>query len=149
MNQVEQISIRFANIEDVETLAELAAQLGYPSSVEETRKRFLSLDARKEEAAVIVAEENNQVIGWVQVHIYRLLMDAPEVEIGGIVVDERHRGRGVGAILIEAAEKWTRDCGYDSVYLRANAIRERAHKFYKELGYEIVKNQFALRKKIK
>lgn len=149
MNQVNAPTIRHAVIEDIEILTQLAAQLGYTSSTEEIRDRFLSLESRKEETVIFVAEINNQVVGWVHVHVYRLLIDAPEIEIGGIVVDKRFRGKGVGAQLIKAAEDWASEQGYSSVYLRSNVIRDDAFKFYKRLGYELVKSQHAFRKKIK
>jgi len=145
MNPVNATSIRFAKIEDVDSLARLVAQLGYPFTVEQTRERFTAILSRTDEESVIVTEVNNQVVGLVHVHIYRLLMDAPEVEIGGIVVDEEFRGQGIGEKLVQAAEKWADDHGYSSVYMHANTIRARAHKFYKQLGYEIVKNQYAFR----
>jgi len=49
---------------------------------------------------------------------------------------------------MQAAEAWTLEKGCTSVYLRSNVIRTRAHKFYKRIGYTIVKSQYAFRKNL-
>jgi GNAT superfamily N-acetyltransferase len=91
---------------------------------------------------------DGHVLGWVHVHLYSLLVDDPEAEIGGLVVDEKARGQRIGEKLMQAAEAWTLEKGCLSVYLRSNVIRSRAHEFYKRIGYTIVKSQYAFRKKL-
>lgn len=149
MKDLNSLTIRPAKTEDAEALASLATQLGYPSTTDQTLERFRVLQARPNEDTVIVAEMNGQVVGWVHAHTYRLLMDAPEVEIGGLVVDESIRGQGIGERLMEAAEVWAHKLNCSSIYVRSNTNRTRAHEFYKALGYEIVKSQYALRKMLK
>ena len=141
--------IRLARLEDVEALANLAGQLGYPSTVEQIRRRFEVLMEKSDENAVFVAEANGKILGWVHVHIYSLLVDDPETEIGGLVVDEAARGQRIGEELMQAAEAWTLEKGCSSVYLRSNVIRTRAHEFYKRIGYSVIKSQYAFRKKLK
>ncbi len=86
--------------------------------------------------------------GWVHAHVSHLVERDPEAQIGGLVVDEACRGGGTGRLLMERAEQWARDRGLKSVYLRSNIIRKDAHAFYKKLGYEIVKTQYAFRKRL-
>jgi len=149
MAKMNSTSIRPARPEDAEALANLATQLGYPSTVEQIRERLDMLQARPDEDAIIVAEIGGRVMGWVHAHTYKLLVEAPEVEIGGLVVDESMRGQGIGEELMQAAEAWALERGCASVYVRSNTIRTRAHEFYKRIGYEILKSQYALRKAIK
>jgi GNAT superfamily N-acetyltransferase len=89
------------------------------------------------------------VVGFVHVHLYLLLVDDREAEIGGLVVDASVRGRGLGARLMAAAEAWSLEKGCSSVYLRSNTLRTRAHAFYKNLGYSIIKSQYAFRKMLR
>ncbi len=86
--------------------------------------------------------------GWVHAHVSHLVENDPEAEIGGLVVDEAYRRTGAGGLLMERAEQWARDRGLKSVYLRSNIIRKDAQAFYKKLGYEIVKTQYAFRKRL-
>ena len=149
MSQNLAIIVRLARLEDAETLAKLADQLGYPSTVEQVRKRFEVLSEKSDENAIFVAEADGKILGWVHAHIYNLLVDDPETEIGGLVVDETARGQHIGEKLMQAAEAWTLEKGCSSVYLRSNVIRTRAHEFYKRLGYTIIKSQYAFRKVLK
>jgi GNAT superfamily N-acetyltransferase len=143
-----QVSMRLARIEDTEELADLAAQLGYPSTPEEILERFESIHADSDHA-IFIAEADGRVIGWVHVFFYTLLVSKREAEIGGVVVDENHRGAGVGRRLMEQAETWARQRSCPSVYLRSNVIRSEAHKFYERIGYTRIKSQHALRKMLK
>jgi len=149
MSQTLAITIRLAKLDDAEALAKLADQLGYPSTVEQVRRRFEALAEKSDENAVFIAEANGKILGWVHVHLYSLLVDDPETEIGGLVVDEAVRGQRIGELLMQATEAWTLEKGCSSVYLRSNVIRTRAHEFYKRIGYTIIKSQYAFRKVLK
>lgn len=55
---------------------------------------------------VFVAETaNGKVVGWVHVHLYPLLESDLMTEIGGLVVDEQCRGKGIGRELIQRTEE--------------------------------------------
>ena len=58
-----------------------------------------------------------------------------EVHIGDLIVDERHRGTGLGSRLVRAAEDAYRDKGYDVVTLTTFGFQ--APEFYKKLGYQV------------
>lgn len=87
-------------------------------------------------------------MGWVHVFLSRLLESDPEAEIGGLVVDQHHRGLGIGQRLVEEAERWARRQRCRSVRLRSNVIRTRAHAFYERLGFKVVKSQKVFRKSL-
>jgi GNAT superfamily N-acetyltransferase len=70
----------------------------------------------------------------------------PRAEVAGLVVDASCRSRGIGAMLMARTEEWAREHGCAAVTLRSNVIRERAHRFYERLGYQIVKTQKSFRK---
>jgi len=139
------ITIRRAKREDVAALAALCGELGYPAEltpVQERLERVLDDPCH----AVFVAQCPEGVVGWVHALQVIYLEEGPFTEIGGLVVASTHRGEGIGAQLMAAAESWSRSQGISLVRLRSNTIRERAHAFYKRLGYEITKSQFAFRK---
>jgi N-acetylglutamate synthase-like GNAT family acetyltransferase len=142
------VTIRPARLEDAKALASLAGQLGYPSTLEQARRRFEILADKSDENAVFVAEANGKILGWVHAHIYNLLVEDPQTEIGGLVVDETVRGQRIGEKLMQAAEAWALEKDCSSVYVRSNVIRIRAHEFYKRIGYIIIKSQYAFRKNL-
>ena len=136
------------SIADVSAVARLATQLGYPSTPAQIERRFRALE-NAPEAGVMVAEgPDGAVIGWIHVFATRQLESDPGAEIGGLVVDESARGRGIGSALMESAEAWARERGFEGVSVRSNVIRLEAHEFYKSRGYQILKSQFKLRKRL-
>lgn len=131
---------------DTEEVAALCSQLGYPATPAEIAHRFGLLDGRDDAATFVVENADESIAGWIQVAGRVLLEAAPYAEIGGLVVDERMRGQGIGRMLMDAAEAWALRCGYDEVRLRSNIAREDAHTFYERLGYEPVATSHLFRK---
>jgi GNAT superfamily N-acetyltransferase len=138
--------IREARPQDYARIAELAGQLGYPSSTDEIAKRFDGM-LRSEEHAVFVAQlASGDIAGWVAVFIYLVVESDARAEISGFVVDERYRSQRVGMHLLARAERWAREKGCRAIGLRSNVIRDRAHAFYESHGYRHVKTQKSFRK---
>lgn len=136
------IVVRPAVAGEGEGLAALAGQLGYPTLASDAEKR-LSLLVEQEGHAVFVAEVEgrDRIAGWIHL-MPRLLLYAPRfVEIGGLVVDEKYRRKGVGRALVGAGEQWAREQGYSGTVVNSNAVRKEAHVFYPGVGYRNVKTQ--------
>ena len=130
-------------------IADLARQLGYPSTAEQIRERMRPLLEDPGHAVFIADLPDRPVAGWI--HVFRLssLESDTRAEIGGLVVDEACRRSGVGRRLMERAEDWAREKNCAIVSLRSNVIRDGAHRFYKDLGYSVVKTQHAFRKSLR
>ena len=82
------------------------------------------------------------VLGWTHVFAVPLLESEGQAELGGLVVDARVHGQGIGRALVGAAEAWAIERGYAAMAVRSNVIRGGAHEFYKRLGYAILKSQY-------
>jgi len=127
------ITVRPASVADAAALALLCGQLGYPSTREQIAQRLAQVAS---DAAVLVAgSRRDGVVGWVHVRALHLLTRDACAEIGGLVVDEHHRGRGIGGRLMQAAEDWARQQGLEMLRLRSNVVRDEAHGFYRGRGY--------------
>lgn len=145
---VEAVTIRRATLDDVDRLAELCGQLGYPLSAQDVRPRLMEVGQDEPNDVYVAVEPGGRVIGWLQVYVRQLLMVERHAEMGGLVVDEEYHGRGIGRLLVDWAEAWARDHGCHSLYLRSNVQREAAHRFYERMGYELVKVQRAYWKSV-
>jgi GNAT superfamily N-acetyltransferase len=135
--------------DDAVPVAALAGELGYPSTECDVRRRFAGIEGRADAAAFVAESREGQVLGWVHVFVARFVESDPYVEVGGLVVGERSRGRGVGRALMSAAEEWTVASGCTTIRLRSNVLRDDAHRFYEHLGYERFKTQHAFRKRVR
>ena len=114
------VEFRPARQTDAAALAELTTQLGYPSSPAEVAERLAGLDTRA--GALIVAEADGRVVGWVHVRTL-VLLTGPHAEIDGLVVGDMFRGLGVGEALLQRAEAWAAERGQTRIYVRSNVIR--------------------------
>jgi len=143
-----EVRIRRARATDAEAIAELSGQLGYPATVKEMRDRLRDLLKERKGACFVAADSVGLVIGWIHVSVTPLLEVARRAEVNGLVVDERVRSQGAGAMLLGAAEKWAKGKRCKGMSVRSNVVRERAHGFYLRNGYEHYKTQKAFRKKL-
>jgi N-acetylglutamate synthase-like GNAT family acetyltransferase len=130
--------IRPARERDVEALARLAAELGYPSTADEMRERLAALRAGEDDE-VLVADVDGEVAGWIHLAIVLSLESGRYAEIEGLVVTEARRGSGIGAELVRAAEAWGRTRGVKRLRVRTNVTRTRTHLFYERGGFAHVK----------
>lgn len=135
-------AVRPARVEDAEPIAVLSGQLGYPTPAEVTARRLAILLADPEHAVFVAEWPGTGVVGWVHVCLRPLLILEAVAEVEGLVVDASHRSQGVGHQLLAAAERWAHEHGCTATYLRSNARREAAHRFYQREGYQIIKTQF-------
>lgn len=142
----ESVTVRPAVAADSRRIAELAGQLGYPSTPEEVSQRLRGINNPSENAVFVAALPDGEIAGWLGVFVYRCVEADVRAEVSGLVVDERFRSRGIGLRLLEQAEQWARDRNCVAIGLRSNVIRDRAHAFYEEHGYQLVKTQKAFRK---
>jgi GNAT superfamily N-acetyltransferase len=140
--------VRPPKAQDHGKIAKLACQLGYPSTPDEIRAR-IERARRRAQSAVLVAEgPDGEVVGWVGVYVFRSVETDPYVEISGLVVDENVRSRGIGRVLLQAADEWALGQGCDEIAVHSNVIRKRAHAFYEQNGYLLRKTQAVLHKRL-
>jgi GNAT superfamily N-acetyltransferase len=143
------VRIRLAVATDATALARLADELGYGTEVTQMIARLARVAADADHR-VFVAEdgESGAVVGWLQVHLTKIIESEPRGEIVGLVVAADVRGRGIGRQLVEAAEAWAKGQGAESVGVRCNTTRTDAHAFYERLGFRAAKTQINFRKGI-
>ena len=140
------VTIRPAAPADAGTIAELACQLGYPSTEAQVALRLEALRGSPDSSVLVAEAETGPLLGWIHVSVNRLVESDPDAEIRGLVVQEAARSAGIGRRLVEAAESWARGRGFDRISVRSNVIRDGAHQFYERLGYERKKTQHKFRK---
>lgn len=84
-------------------------------------------DGRDEEAIHLVALERGSLVGTC-----RLLVEEDAVRLGRAAVEREYRGRGIGAALLEAADRISAEAGADRIRLHAQTS---ARALYERCGY--------------
>lgn len=137
--------IRFGQVSDAEDIAQLTGQLGYDVSARDVARRLSRILSRSDQR-FLVAELDGRPVGWLHAAIAEHVDAEAFVMISGLVVDQRHRRKGIGRMLMERAEKWARKRGFSIVRLSSTSARIDAHRFYDQLGYTNIKTQYAFAK---
>jgi GNAT superfamily N-acetyltransferase len=141
--QIDGVRTRRGTVRDAPQIAVLCQQLGYPASPDEIQRRLSQIAGEEQHALYVAEAAGGRVLGWTHGYVRHLVEVEPHVEIGGLVVDEDYRGSGIGRLLVEEVEHWAEARGCSTMRLRSNVDRKDAHRFYVNLGYEIVKRQLA------
>ena len=93
----------------------------------------------------LVYEEKDEVLGFISVHIQRLLHHISNIaEIHELIVDEKVRGRGIGSQLFEKAKYIARKNGCIQLEVCCNQRRKESHKFYEGQGMKNSHYKFCL-----
>ena len=122
------------------TVNALSKQLGYFLSIEQTLQNINSVLQSKDHTA-FVAEYENKIVGWIGVAQAIMIEVMPHCEISGLVIDEHHRGRGIGKLLIDKVKQWAKEKGNNMIGLHCNIKRTEAHLFYQHLDFTELKQQ--------
>ena len=128
--------IRRARKSDADAVTALLAQLDYPFGTDVVGPVLAEVLADPAHV-VLVAEEDEEVVGFVNAHFRPQLHHlAPVGTIDELVVDRDRRRRRIGERLVEEVLEEGRRRGADVVEVTTHNRRERARAFYRRCGFE-------------
>ncbi len=114
--------------------------LGYDYPLELTRRRLAAVLAGPG-SSVFVAQAAGRVVGYIHAADYECTYTDSLKDILALAVEEGERGKGIGRMLLAAAEGWAKAAGACGIRLNSGFERENAHRFYEACGYTNRKNQ--------
>lgn len=135
------MQVRPAAAADRSALAGLMATMGYGVDADVVGDR---LDDLPDGHAVLVADVDERVVGWIHIYVDQSLIVGRRGQLGGLSVDAASQGQGVATALLDAAEAWARGQGCRVLNVRSGTARGTAHDFYRARGYRDVKQQLVL-----
>jgi GNAT superfamily N-acetyltransferase len=129
------LTIRDAHEADAPAIAHLLAQLGYPTEPAAVGQRLERLQIVGDR--ILVAEVDGRAVGLAHLQVTPALeRDRPAARIGALVVDDAHRGHGLGRALVRALEDEARLRGCGLLFVTTSERRDDAHAFYERVGLE-------------
>ncbi len=141
------MKIEKMSFEDIDQVMELAHQLGYPNSRTEIKNRFELIQDHPDYALFVA--KTSRVVGFIQINLEPVtLLIGTRADVAAFVIDEQHRGQGIGKQLLKQAEEWAREKSIPLVRIRSNVKREDTRRFYLREGYELSKIANFFTKKI-
>jgi len=132
--------IRRANQTDSEIINQLSAGLGYDHVSRDIADKRLRKILKSDVDYLWVYEDDNQIRGWIHLFTALRVASSSFSEIGGLVVSENYRRKGIGQSLVHHAIKWAK-LNNLKIRVRCNANREETHIFYKSIGMTQLKSQ--------
>lgn len=151
------ITLRYATEDDLPVLLEfeqgvVTAERPYNPTLIEGEIHYYDLNSllTSENAALIVAETNNEVIA----SGYALIKDAEKkyydfsryAYLGFMYVKPEYRGKGINKLILKELINWSKDRGISEIRLEVYYDNEPAVKAYEKAGFE--SHILLMRKKI-
>jgi GNAT superfamily N-acetyltransferase len=104
---------------------------------EEGKKHFTKR-IKGENNVCLLAEKNNEVIGYITGYIKKpdTLRPIKIAELESMFVKEKHRNKGVGKLLFKEFKKWSKGKRAERISVTAYSANKKAVNFYKKLRFE-------------
>ncbi len=83
----------------------------------------------------LARQANETIIGMAALTVFRVPSGC-KAWIEDVVVDESHRGKGIGEALTEACIDHARTRGVSAIHLTSNPARVAANRLYQKLGFK-------------
>ena len=146
--------IRLATEEDIPRILDLYRELtisfsqvemSRSPSPDDYRKAFAKIcaDPRHE---LFVAEYQGEVVGTVVLLIVPNLSHSatPWALVENLIVGQKHRGMGLGKMLLEHVIARAKEKGCHRIELCSDRRREEAHRLYRSVGFEALAYGFRI-----
>ena len=129
------VVIRAAAVTDFAPIARLVSELGYPTSPSQMQRRLEAI-LDDHDYFTLAACDAEHVVGFIGTRVGPLYeSDGRYGQIMALAVATSHHRRGVGRMLMQAAESKLGDRGPREPVVTSGNHRSEAHAFYESCGY--------------
>ena len=138
------MDIEFRDIkrQDIEELVKLCSGIGgYNLRYENMSERVREVMKSEKGTVIVALDPSNSVVGWIQLDICASILTERYCNISAVFVDPKYRGRKIGKMLVEKAEKWGKEKGCTGITILSDQKRIDAHNFYLHIGFKHSKTE--------
>lgn len=127
-----------------QTFIDTYAQFNTPENMQQYVASHFGLaqvekELRDEKVQYLLMKQNEQLIGFVKLvkdHSAEGLEGRKVVELERIYVVKDHHGQKLGAKLMQACLDWSKNAGFDTVWLGVWEQNQKALAFYEKMGFQ-------------
>ncbi|SFJ73985.1 GNAT family N-acetyltransferase [Thermoflavimicrobium dichotomicum] len=143
------VHIRLMREEDHSFILDLASRfLDFPQPAWRDQEKMLEAQKRLAREAIsgkpagsklyVAEDQSGKLLGYLLIgEVSDFFTQEKKGFIYGLAVAKEAEGKGIGQMLMNYAEKWAKERGYDQVALSVFANNHRARSLYEKLGFEV------------
>lgn len=130
-------TIREATKGDIPELVELFQQLTGNENLSEDYDKTLEKISKRQDHHLLLAKKDGKIVGSLFIVVVPNMTHKARswAIIENVIVDGKYRSKGVGKVLMKAAEDIARKHNCYKITICSSEFRKEAHKFYGRLGY--------------
>ncbi len=130
------VTTRIATLADLDAILRLMNEFHSSPTTKDAILPQLEKITSSDDSAVMVVEDERGVQGMA---IVDLLYKLPKIEcrINEVVVSAASRGKGYGALIMEACDAWAWQHDASTIEFSSRPSREAANALYQKLGYTL------------
>jgi ribosomal protein S18 acetylase RimI-like enzyme len=147
MDDFDNLCNLFAQVDKfhAELIPEIFQEFPGPARPRDYLQRFVDND----DAEIIVVEHEDEIVGFITLKktdypSYPIFRRHPHVMITTLVVDKSHRRQGVGSILMQAAQDWTRRHGVRYIQATVWTANTTATDFYSKHAFNTLNQRLEI-----
>ena len=131
------MKITLATRDDIEGILPLQSQIYRVKNLPENAHKILEELIDADYCHVLVAKVNGKIVGSGSIfYLKNPAHGKPYAFLEGIVVDEAHRGKGIGTALSKKAIELAKSKNCYKIIFTSGSDRTNIHKFYENLGFK-------------
>lgn len=139
-------NFKILSINDLDQIAVLGQQLNPDLSLQQTKDYFLQMFDFQNYICFGVFL-NEELVGissaWTTVRLY----SGKQLEVDNVIIDKAQQSKGLGKLFFEYLENWAKEKEYKTIELNTYVQNSKSHKFYYNLGFDILGFHFLKRLK--
>ena len=135
--------VRVATISDLEAVYSLICDLEDHNLDKKSFEATFSKNLSDIDVYYLVAEKDGRVVGFISMHVQHILHHQKATcELQELNIEPEMRGQGIGNDLMEEVERIAKSINVEEIELTTRIYRDKAQKFYRNLGYEHTHNKY-------
>jgi ribosomal protein S18 acetylase RimI-like enzyme len=146
-------NIRQATVNDAHAICQLLAEGGklhaqaLPTLLKSPDiskpEKFVNDILQDEASHILVAEVNQQVVGYIQFNHreekeHVVVVPRSYVSVSSLIVKEEYQRQGIGKALMQRVHEWAEEHNIDDIELNVYEFNTPAQGFYEKLGYQTI-----------
>lgn len=140
------MTVRLANTSDMEGVEAVLAELHTDGFDHQNFVDSYQAILDSSDRALFVVDDSQSIAGMAVVNLIEKLTTR-EARIDEVVVSSQSRGKGYGAMLMQACDEWAFSRGADVIEFTSRSSRQAANALYQKLGYVLRETNVYQRKR--